>query len=148
MARSMTSKLLGVAAATLVALVAGGSTARAEAAAPVTGEMPWASDRFAFDIADSDGDGRINEAEFAADAAAGFAGLDRDGSGTLTSEELGPHDPALFNKVDVNGDGVLTFEEVMNHKMRAFRAGDGDGDGGLSFDEMVDIVQRELEGKP
>lgn len=148
MAGSMRGTRPGAIAATLLALGLGGAAAHAETAASVAGEMPWASERFAFDLADSDGDGRINEAEFAADAAAGFAGLDRDGSGMLTPAELGPHDPAMFEKVDANTDGILTFDEVMIHKMRAFRAGDGDRDGGLSFEEMVEIVQRELEGTP
>jgi Ca2+-binding EF-hand superfamily protein len=148
MAAEMMGQCVRLTTATLVALVLGGPAAHAETAAPMAGEMPWASERFAFDLADSDGDGRINEAELAADAAAGFAGLDRDGSGTLAPEELGPHDPALFEKVDANKDGLLTFEEVMNHKMRALRAGDRDGDGGLTLEEMVEIVQRELEGTP
>lgn len=148
MPRSRTGKRRGLGAAALVTLVVGGVAAHAETAAPAAGQMPWASERFAFDLADSDGDGRVNEAELTADAAAGFAGLDRDGSGTLTPEELGPHEPSQFEQVDANRDGLLTFEEVMNHKMRGFRAGDRDGDGGLSFEEMVDTVQRELGGKP
>jgi Ca2+-binding EF-hand superfamily protein len=103
-------------------------------------------ERFAFDIADVDGDGRISEAEMTRDAAAGFAGLDRDGSMTLTPEELGPHDPARFSRVDANGDGVLSFSEVMRHKLGALERGDKDEDGGLSFDEMVDIVRADEEG--
>lgn len=106
----------------------------------------YAKERFAFDAADTDGDGVVNEAELARDAAVGFATLDKDGSGTLTPSELAPHDPAQFKKVDANNDGVLTFKEVMINKRRAFEAGDTDKDGGLSFDEMVTIVKQEIGG--
>ncbi|WP_191059478.1 EF-hand domain-containing protein [Geminicoccus harenae] len=99
--------------------------------------------RLAFDTADTDGDGLINEAEMTRDAAAGFAALDEDGSGTLSPAELGEHDPTLFAKVDADGDGLLTFKEVMTNKVRAFDQGDRDDDGGLSFDEMVTIVEIE-----
>jgi Ca2+-binding EF-hand superfamily protein len=104
--------------------------------------------RLAFDTADTDGDGLINEAEMTRDAAAGFAALDKDGSGTLSPAELGEHDPALFAKVDADGNGLLTFKEVMTNKVRAFDQGDRDDDGGLSFDEMVTIVDIEAGEAP
>src|SRR5918995_6506566 len=87
----------------------------------------YVQERFAFDVADTDGKGLISEAEFVRDAAAAFSRLDKDGSETLTPDELGPHDPAAFARVDADGDGVLTFEEVMRYKMRAFEAADTDG---------------------
>ena len=105
---------------------------------------PGAYERFAFDAADTDGDGFVSEAEMARDAAAGFSGLDNDGSGTLTPDELGPHDPARFARVDTDGDGALTFMEVMAHKTQAFEAADKDQDGLLSFEDIVDAVQAEL----
>jgi EF hand len=105
---------------------------------------PGFYERFAFDAADTDGDGFVSEAELARDAAAGFSGLDVDRSETLAPDELGPHDPAQFGKVDANGDGALTFSEVMAHKTRAFEEADGDQDGLLSFEDMVDAVQAEL----
>ena len=108
------------------------------------GAAPGSYERFAFDAADTDGDGLVSEAEFARDAAAGFSGLDVDRSGTLTPEELGPHDPAMFARADADGDGVLSFSEIMDHKIRAFEQGDENGDGGLSFDEMVQSVRIEL----
>ena len=103
-----------------------------------------AYERFAFDAADTDGDGFVSEGELARDAAAGFSGLDVDRSETLTPEELGPHDPARFARVDRDGDGVLTFNEVMTHKIQGFEDGDTNDDGLLSFDEMVDEVKSEL----
>ena len=108
------------------------------------GLAPGVYERFAFEAADTDGDGVVSEGELARDAAAAFSGLDRDGSRTLTPEELGPHDSAMFARVDANGDGALSFSEIMNHKIRAFEEGDENGDGGLSFDEMVETVRTEL----
>ena len=106
---------------------------------------PGFYERFAFDAADTDGDGFVSEAELARDAAAGFSGLDTDRSETLTPDELGPHDPALFSRVDANGDGVLTFQEVMINKTGGFEDGDKNHDGLLSFEEMVDEVRVEWE---
>ena len=100
-------------------------------------DLPDSIEDFAFDAADTDGDGLISEAELTRDAAAGFSKLDTNRDGELTPEELGPHDPALFQKVDTDGDGKLTFSEVMNHKLQGFTDADTDADGYLSFDEMV-----------
>jgi Ca2+-binding EF-hand superfamily protein len=105
---------------------------------------PGFYERLAFEAADTDGDGFVNEAELARDAAAGFSGLDQDRDETLTPEELGPHDAARFARVDRNGDGALTFSEVMTHKMQGFESGDTDQDDLLSFEEMVDQVKSEL----
>ena len=120
-----------VATAAVLMLVAGQAMAELDAGLPVSPEA------FAFDAADTDGDGLVNEAEMARDAAAGFAGLDADGDGLLTPEELGPHDPAAFARVDADGDGALSFNEVMENKLRGLAAADADGDGALSFEEMM-----------
>ena len=128
----------------LAAAIALGVAGTAAAQQADDSMAPGLYERLAFEVADTDGDGLVSEAELARDAAAGFSGLDVDRSGTLTPDELGPHDPAQFAKVDANGDGVLTFSEVMAHKTRAFAEGDDNQDGGLSFDEMVDAVQAEL----
>jgi Ca2+-binding EF-hand superfamily protein len=133
-----------VSAAYVAIAITFGATGTAAAQQADGGVEPGVYERFAFDAADTDGDGFVSEAELARDAAAGFSGLDRDGSGTLTPEELGPHDPAMFSRVDANGDGVLTFSEVMTNKTRAFEEGDKDQDGLLSFEDMVDAVQAEL----
>jgi EF-hand domain pair/EF hand len=105
---------------------------------------PDMAERFAFDAADTNGDGFVSEAELARDAAAGFSGLDKDRSGTLTPQELGPHDPVLFARVDRNGDGVLSFSEIIVHKVGGFEKADRDGDGLVSFEEMVDEARSEL----
>lgn len=134
--------------ALLMALMAGAPAGAAEPGyLSLPGCVGCSPERLAFDLADTDGDGKVSEAEMTTDAAAGFAGLDRDGSMTLTPEELGPHDPAWLAKVDTNHDGVLSFAEVMRHKLKAWAAGDRDRDGGLSFEEMVEIVRAEEEGR-
>ena len=91
----------------------------------------------AFELADQDGDGVIDEAEFAADTAAGFAGLDANGDEHLEASELAPHDPADFNRVDGGGDGRLSFQEVMTDKLRVLEEADTDGDGVLSMAEVA-----------
>lgn len=125
-----------------VALILGASgTAGAQPVDPDA--PPYFYERFAFEVADTDGDGLVSEAEFARDAAAAFSGLDQDRSGTLTPDELGPHDPAAFARIDANGDGALTFSEVMRYKMRAFEAADQNGDDALSFEEMLESALAE-----
>jgi Ca2+-binding EF-hand superfamily protein len=104
---------------------------------------PDMADRFAFDAADTNGDGYVSEGELARDAAVGFSSLDKDRSQTLTPQELGPHDPAWFARVDRNHDGVLTFSEVMTNKLEGLKAGDKDHDDRLSFEEMVNEVAAE-----
>ena len=101
-------------------------------------DIPDSIEEFAFDAADTDGDGLIGEAELARDAAAGFTKLDENGDGVLTPDELGPHDPADFDSVDANGDGELTFNEIMDHKLEGFNAADKDGDGYLTLEEMIE----------
>ena len=91
----------------------------------------------AFDLADQDGDGTVNEAELAADTAAGFAGLDANGDEQLEAGELEPHDPADFNRVDADGDGRLSFNEVMNNKLEVLDEADANDDGLLSREEAV-----------
>src|SRR5688572_10712236 len=59
----------------------------APAAAQQAGTDQLVRERFAFDAADSDGNGVVGEAELTRDAARGFAALDKDGSQTLTPGE-------------------------------------------------------------
>ncbi len=137
--KGLRTSLLGAAA---LILLADPATAQLDA---IEGELPpFFRERLAFEMADTNKDGLVSEAEFARDAIAAFVALDQDGKGYLTPEDLGPHDPALFAKVDAAGDGVLHFDEVMAYKMAAFEAADADGDGFLTFDEMLESALREL----
>lgn len=110
--------------------------------------LPPSAEAFAFDAADTDGDGLVSEAEMARDAAAGFSGLDDNADGMLTPNELDAHDPAAFDRVDADDDGALSFDEVMTNKLSGFEAADVDGDGALSFDEMLDGAEAEQGGQP
>ncbi len=73
--------------------------------------------RIGFEAADTDGDGRLDEAEIAADTAAAFSALDADGDYRLDQDEVGAIGPARFQAIDDDGDGKLTFNEVMNDKL-------------------------------
>ncbi len=110
--------------------------------------LPPSAEAFAFDAADTDGDGLVSEAEMARDAAAGFSGLDDNEDGMLTPDELDEHDSADFDRVDADGDGALSFDEVMTNKLSGIEAADQDGDGSLSFDEMLGGAAAEQGGQP
>jgi Ca2+-binding EF-hand superfamily protein len=100
-------------------------------------EVERQASELAFELADQDGDGVINEAELASDTAAGFAGLDANGDESLEGNELKPHDPADFDRVDADGDGRLSFREVMTNKLKVLDEADANGDGVLSKEEVV-----------
>lgn len=124
------NRCAGACAAALMVLLGG------VAWADLDEDLPSSAEGFAFDAADTDGDGMISEGELARDAAAGFVGLDADGDGLLSPDELGPHDADIFDRIDSDGDGALSFQEVMENKLRGLEAADSDGDGALTFDEM------------
>lgn len=98
-----------------------------------------------FEMADTDKDGAISQAEFRAGAEARFNKMDIDGDGVLTKEEVkAAHekareafkahrgerpDPAeRFAKLDADGDGKVTLEEMKDAatKRLAERGKDGD----------------------
>lgn len=135
-------RYVGAFAVGILALLSGSAVAQLDDGLPVSAEA------FAFDAADTNGDGLVSEAELARDAAAGFSGLDANGDDLLTPDELGPHDPADFDRVDANGDGALSFDEVMTNKLSGFEAADQDGDGYLTFDEMVSGAAAEQGVQP
>ena len=123
----------GAAMAALVAgfaLVAGPSSAEPVV---VTEEL----ERALFRSADLDGDGFLDEAEFAADIIAAFVGLDANGDGVLTPDELVGVSAARFARIDTNNDGVITIDEVRLHKLNAFTAADRDLTGRVSMAEML-----------
>ena len=141
--RSTTTRL-AAGAIGAAALLLSAEPAMAQLAAIEDELPPLFRERLAFEMADTNKDGLVSEAEFARDAIAAFVALDAAGKGHLTPEDLGEHDPALFAKVDAAGDGMLGFDEVMAYKMTAFEAADADGDGFLTFDEMIESALREL----
>jgi hypothetical protein len=95
------------------------------------------TDELSFRAADQNWDGRVDEAELAADLAKRFLHLDANRDGLLAPGELAEHDPARFAALDANGDGRLSFDEVMGEKLQDFGRADVNHDGRLSYDEVV-----------
>lgn len=127
LARTVSAAALAVAGFTLIA-----GTSSAEPVV-VTEEL----ERALFRAADLDGDGFLDEAEFAADVIAAFVGLDANGDGVLTQDELVGVSAGTFARIDTNNDGVITLDEVRVHKLAAFTAADRDLTGRLSMAEML-----------
>lgn len=98
--------------------------------------------RAAFAAADTNGDGVIDEAEFAADAIKAFVHHTPDGDEVILIEDLPPELHAHAAEVDANGDGQLSFEEVRAFKLRQFHALDTNNDHVLTLDEVL------MEGPP
>ncbi len=92
--------------------------------------------RAAFEAADTSGDGRIDEAELAADTVAAFVAVDDNGEDRVSAEELGGAGVAGMGKLDVDKNNSLTIVEVMNAKLGEFQIADANGDGELTIDEI------------
>jgi Ca2+-binding EF-hand superfamily protein len=102
--------------------------------------------RAAFDAADANGDGVLDEAELAADAASAFSGLDQNRDYALEPQELVQTVQANgFEGIDTNGDGRLTFDEVMAHKLDQLGQADQNADGVVSLDEALDFNEAPQE---
>lgn len=110
-----------------------GVMASASALAQVDPELRRAN----FAVADADGNGFVDEAEFAGDVASSFAALDRNKNSVLAAAEMDAPDRAAFAKVDRDGDGGLTFTEVMDAKLVEFAQVDKNGDGRISLEEYL-----------
>ncbi len=95
--------------------------------------------RDAFEAADTSGDGRVDEGEFAADAVAAFVTVDRDGDDRVSVEELRVVGVASIGSLDVDGDDHLTIIEVMNAKLAEFESVDTNGDGELTIEEVAEF---------
>jgi len=127
LARTVSAAALAVAG---FALIAGTSSAEPVV---VTEEL----ERALFRAADLDGDGFLDEAEFAADVIAAFVGLDANGDGVLTPDELVGVSAATFARIDTDNDGVITLDELRVQKLAAFTRADRDLTGRLSMAEML-----------
>lgn len=93
--------------------------------------------REAFVAADSNGDGVIDEAEFAADTIKAFRGLDGNRDGVLSRNEVTGHEQGQFDRIDANKDGTLTLIEVQRQRLADFSAMDKNGDGAISVEEAI-----------
>lgn len=97
-----------------------------------------------FAALDTDGDGRVTEAEMLAKRAQHFADADANGDGILNLEELESMMAARrkarmerrFARLDADGDGAISTEEFSQRKPGWIGRADADGDGGVTLDEL------------
>jgi len=98
--------------------------------------------RAAFEAADETGDGRVDEAELAADTVSAFVAVDGDGDGNLSAEELHEAGIERFGTLDADKSESLTIIEVMNAKIVEFQDADANGDGELTIEEISRFERR------
>ncbi len=91
----------------------------------------------AFEAADQNDDGVIDEAEYVSDFVTGFVALDDDKDRKIHKNELANHDPKTFATSDLNQDGYLSLDEVMSIKLKDFETADANSDGVLSLQEVT-----------
>ncbi len=96
----------------------------------------------AFEAADTTGDGRIDEAELAADTVAAFVAVDGNGDDRLSAEELREDGVVSIGTLDVDNNESLTIAEVMNAKIVEFQNADANGDGELTIEEFGEFERR------
>ena len=130
----------------LAVAIALGAIGTARLKRPISDLAPGFYERFAFEAADTDGDGFVSEAELARDAAAGFSGLDKDRQRDPDARRSSGRTIRRCSPASIaNGDGVLTFSEVMIHKTQGVRGRrHRTRTACLSFEEMVDEAKSEL----
>jgi Ca2+-binding EF-hand superfamily protein len=118
-----------------------GTTAAAPASTQSSGQagcdMLVRFDRTTFDAADRNRDGVVDEAEFAGDVAAAFAGEDSNLDSQLARAELPDAPPGSFDRIDSDHNSVISFKELMQVKLDEFRRTDTNGDGVLSMNEVM-----------
>ena len=98
--------------------------------------------RAAFEAADTSGDGRIDEAELAADTVAAFVAVDSNGDDRLSAEELREAGVAGMGTFDADKNERLSIIEVMNGKIVEFQNADANGDGELTIEEISQFERR------
>jgi hypothetical protein len=123
--------------------VAATSGSSGQSAAPATCDMIDRFSRTSFMAADQNHDGVVDEAEFAADAAAAFAAADKNHSYRLTQSDFPNAPPGRFELLNTSHSGYLTFNELMQTKMAEFHQADTNGDGALSLDEVIQFNRRQ-----
>jgi Ca2+-binding EF-hand superfamily protein len=111
-----------------------------------------------FAEADSNGDGKVTQAEAQALGETRFAATDTDNDGYLTQEEIresfkahrgdrAAHAQEKFAKKDKNSDGKLTADEVPRMPAEVFKKIDANGDGGLTPTELQEAWKARHEAK-
>ncbi len=117
------------------------------------GRGPMLAEMFA--SIDTDGDGKLTEAELEAHRAAMFTAADTNSDGALSAEELSARQLARFTETlpdrsarmienrDNNGDGSLSLDEADEGPgMRNFARLDTDNDGAISLAEAEAAGER------
>jgi hypothetical protein len=90
----------------------------------------------AFQATDTNGDGRIDRAEFHARMMEVFFLLDQNKDGFLTASELPGVTAEAIRAADGDSDGKLSAIEYINQRFREFAAADRNGDGVLTQVEV------------
>jgi hypothetical protein len=99
--------------------------------------------KVSFIAADRNHDGVVDEAEYAGDAAAAFAGEDSNLDSQLTQNELPGAPAGSFQRINVSHNGAVTFKEVMQMKLSEFQSADTNGDGVLTLAEVTQFNMRQ-----
>jgi hypothetical protein len=101
----------------------------------VQGQQPPAPN--AFDVTDTNKDGRITPAEYRARMQEVFFLLDRNKDGSLVRSEISGASDAAYRAADKNGDGRLSMQEYIDARMSDFEAADQNKDGVLTREETA-----------
>ena len=89
-----------------------------------------------FQATDTNGDGRIDRAEFYARMMEVFFFLDQNKDGYLTASELSNVTVEAIRAADGDSDGKLSAIEYINQRFKEFAAADRNGDGVLTWTEV------------
>lgn len=115
---------------------------------------------------DTDGDGKVSQAEALAPQEARFKELDADGDGLITADEFrkafeaqvpaevrqsmkerGMPDPGetFIKELDKDGDGKVSLTEALQPSVEGFKLMDADGDGFAARDEVEAFFRKMWE---
>jgi len=136
----------------LLALALAGTALGGAAIAGQTGAGPAGADRpgpmggHAMQRADTDKDGAISRAEFAAQTDQRFARLDANGDGQIAGDEL-PGRTRLVEGNDANKDGKISKAEFVARASERFAKLDLNNDGKIAPDEMKGMMGRGREAR-
>lgn len=107
--------------------------------------------RISFEMLDTDGDGKLTEAEMKAQKSVQFNKTDANGDGLLSTDEIlargkdrigermAERIGHMIERRDANGDGMLSLGEMENMPRgeHLFKRLDTDGDGAISAEEFA-----------
>ena len=103
-----------------------------EAPAKDTSKKPTA-----FELADTDKDGKLSEAEFVAMMLKQFVAMDKDENKELGGDELGPDPSPIVTSMDKNKDAKITETEFTEAVKGLFKDLDTNEDKGMTKGELA-----------